>query len=137
VYPGLPSPRARIIRDASVAAAALPAGVSVSRPKSSPSGTAPPRAHVRSFTADPAFQAAAAALAAASERRRTSVHGSAAAKSQSRASSAGAGGGRGAGRSKSSGADTAPAKHVPVAAPLPQWQGPSSATQSVAAAKSL
>lgn len=136
VCPGVPSPRGRIIRDAAVAVKCT--GLGADRPKSSPSAVAnalqAERAAVRSFTADPAFHAAAAALAAAAERHRRPTPRALAPKS--RESTAVSGGGRAAEETnpKCTAADAAPPPS-PVATPLPQ--GPSSATQSVAAAKSL
>lgn len=137
VLPGVPSPRGRIISGA--AAAVKCAGLGADRPKSSPSAVASAveRAAVRSFTADPAFQAAAAALAAAAQRNRKLTPRTIAPKS--RESTIASGGGRASEETKpkctSSAAADAAAPPSPVATPLPQ--GPSSATQSVAAAKSL
>lgn len=122
---GEPSPRVRSFR-----AAATPEKVS-DRPRSSPSAAAAKAKcePLRSFTADPAFHAAAAAVAAAVERRKANPPSANA--QRSRASNAGGGGSGGKlpERAKSSGDDAAP--------PAPPSQAPSSATQSVAAAKSL
>jgi hypothetical protein len=124
-YSGEPSPRVRSFR-----AAATPEKVN-DRPSSSPSAAAAKVKcePLRSFTADPAFHAAAAAVAAAAERRKANPPSANAQRSHASNAGGGSGGGKLSERAKSSGDDAAP--------PAPPSHAPSSATQSVAAAKSL
>jgi hypothetical protein len=130
-HSGSPSPRVRTIR-----VAATPEKGN-ERPRSSPSAVAAKAKcePLRSFTADPAFHAAAAAVAAAAEQRKANPPFANAQGSRALNSRGASGGGKLLERAKSSG-DDATAPPPPATAVQPP-QAPSSATQSVAAAKSL